>query len=42
MRRLFDELPSYKADSLSDFVAWHHVLQGGIMVGSFLRWFEQK
>lgn len=42
MRRLFDELPSYKDESLSDFVALHHVLQGGLMAGSFLRWFEQK
>ncbi len=42
MRRLFDDLPSYKADSLSDYVALHSVLQGGLMLGSFLRWFEQK
>ena len=42
MRRLFDELPSSSADSLSDYIALHYVLQGGLMVGCFLRWFEQK
>ncbi len=42
MRRVFEELPSFKPESLTDYVTLHSVLQGGLMVGSFLRWFEQK
>lgn len=42
MRQVFEALPSYKPDSPKDYVTLHSVLQGGLMVGSFLRWFEQK
>jgi len=40
LRALYDRLPPNAAAATGDFAAYMHVLQGGLMLGAFLRWFE--
>ena len=40
LRELYDRLPANTAAATGDFVTYIYVLQGGLMLGAFLRWFE--
>lgn len=40
MRGLFERLPTSSAENPTDYFAYQRILQGGLMVGAFLRWFE--
>ncbi|MCB0055221.1 MAG: hypothetical protein KDE24_37350, partial [Caldilinea sp.] len=41
LRALYDRLPANAAGATGDFVPYIYVLQGGLMLGAFLRWFEE-